>query len=172
MLLEPRKALKFSITPKNVKCAKKGDAEACVIAQALKHKFHRELTEVRVCKSITKLYFRALDRIERYQTPPELSKALPRFDRTGQWNLPDGVYELKPIAPSQKLARKNENQRRRRQEKKLEEATGIKRVRDRSIEAKPRKRHKNASRQRLIALARRKKASTKVINKAKKTRGW
>lgn len=68
------------------------DPRRCVIAVALREVVPG-LEEIEVGPNITKVVIPGI--CYRYQTPPQLAKALINFDNTGTWNIPDGTYVLR-----------------------------------------------------------------------------
>ena len=110
---EPRKPLRFEITPKHCDGAKRVGPCNCVIAQALMNKFGARLLEVQVLPTITCLMWSG-GVTHRYQTPRILRTALENWDKTGQWDLPPGVYELLPVHKSQTRRAQTERAKNRR----------------------------------------------------------
>src|SRR5688572_15748471 len=86
--------LRFEITKKHVRLAKKCDATGCVVAQALLESVGEMLDHVAVGSNVTKVVTDS--RVIRYTTPTRLKEAIPHFDRTGEWKLAPGVYYLAP----------------------------------------------------------------------------
>lgn len=109
-LLEPRQPFGFNILSEHVKNAVCKDKNKCVIVQALSAT--GKVLSAEVGASITTIVTRR--GVERYQTPKVLRDGLSNFDLTGQWDLPEGRYELMPVTKSQtkKAVRDKARQRR------------------------------------------------------------
>ncbi len=95
------KSLTFKITSAHCEIAKCGDPNQCVVAQAMLDAFGDMLEGVEVGTTITKIYFPGQE--IRYSTSSKLRRAIPIFDKTGQWMLPEGEYTLLPPSKSNKL---------------------------------------------------------------------
>jgi hypothetical protein len=95
-VVNSRVALRFEITKKHVKLAKKCDATGCVVAQALLDSLGEMLDSVQVGSNVTKVVTDS--KVFRYTTPTMLKQAIPEFDRTGIWNLKPGTYHLAPYS--------------------------------------------------------------------------
>lgn len=93
--------LKFEITKQNVASAKCKDPKQCVIAQAMRAALGDYIEEFEVGAFVTKVTFAG--RVVRYRTPIVLARALRHFDRTGRWDLPPGMYGLRPLSASRRL---------------------------------------------------------------------
>lgn len=96
-LLEPRKPFGFNIFSEHVKNAVCKDKNKCVIVQALSAT--GKVMSAEVGASITTIVTRR--GCERYQTSKVLRDGLSSYDLTGKWDLPEGYYELMPVAKSQ-----------------------------------------------------------------------
>jgi hypothetical protein len=95
-IVNARTPLRFEITKKHVRLAKKCDATGCVVAQALLDSVGEMLEHVAVGSNVTKVVTDS--RVIRYTTPTLLKQAIPEFDRTGEWKLKPGVYHLAPYS--------------------------------------------------------------------------
>lgn len=93
-------SLFITITLAHVKRAVCKDPTKCVVAQALMDYFHGMVSGFIVGSNITKLINIDSKICTRYTTSGALAKALVNFDKTKLWNLPPGVYELKPLSKS------------------------------------------------------------------------
>lgn len=109
---EPRKPFKCIITKNHIKRARKADPCYCVFAQALADTGRVMSAEVNA--TITTIIVRG--GAERYQTPNSVREGLKRYDDTGKWSLPEGVYEFPPVPPSQTKKVLREAARKRRAE--------------------------------------------------------
>lgn len=99
-LQDAKRNFVFEITPEDVRMATRYDKNYCVIAQAVRSTPGIVGAEV----GAQHVRIRTQDgRITRYTTPKNLKAALGKFDKTGKWDLPAGVYILHPPMPSQKL---------------------------------------------------------------------
>jgi hypothetical protein len=95
---DAKKPLTFVITPEHIKTATCGSAGNCVVAQALKDcDIGQFLEGMEVGSNVTKIYTN--NKVVVYTTPHALKRAIPVFDRTGEWNLPVGEYTLLPHQP-------------------------------------------------------------------------
>jgi hypothetical protein len=99
-LIDSLASLFITITPEHVKKAKCKDPTQCVVAQALMAHFNGLLDGFVVGSNITKIFSIGGKTCVRYSTSGALARSLKHFDETQQWNLPPGVYELKPLAAS------------------------------------------------------------------------
>lgn len=95
-VVNARIPLRFEITKKHVRLAKKCDATGCVVAQALLDAVGEMLDHVQVGSNVTKVVTDS--RVIRYATPTLLRQAIPDFDRTGEWKLQPGTYHLAPYS--------------------------------------------------------------------------
>lgn len=86
------KPIEITITPSHIKKAKCGDPAACVVAQALMDRFGDLFDGCEVGTTVTRII--TATQVIRYSTPHQLKRAIPVFDRTGQWELPPGNYIL------------------------------------------------------------------------------
>ena len=96
--------LEFRITNEQVKIARQGDPQHCVVAEGLSACLGDYFDGVEVGAAFTKVY--TGDKVTRYRTPKALRKAIPVFDRTGKWLLPPGTYRLLTVDPAHKLGHK------------------------------------------------------------------
>jgi len=120
--------LRFEITKKHVRLAKKCDASGCVVAQAVLDAVGEMLDNVQVGSNVTKVV--TDNRVIRYTTPKSLREAIPHFDRTGEWKLKTGTYQLSPYC------RKNRHKEIKRETGgKLVKFTGTKRKITRKVKA-------------------------------------
>lgn len=94
---EPRKPFVVKVLPIHVKRAKPADPCLCVMAQAFCDTGRVMSAEVNA--TITTIIVRG--GAERYQTPRAIREGLKRFDDTGKWDLPVGIYEFPPVPKSQ-----------------------------------------------------------------------
>lgn len=92
LVSDAKRSLVFEITLQDVKVAKRHNKRLCVIASALRAV--PGIQEVLVGTNVVRV--RSEGKIWRYATPGILSKALAKFDASGYWLLPAGVYTLKP----------------------------------------------------------------------------
>lgn len=80
----------------------------CVVALALKSR--ADIADVLIGASVSTVTFTS-GRVMRYKTPAILRDGLNRWDRTGDWALPEGTYYLevpkKPIVKYTKHKSKN-----------------------------------------------------------------
>jgi hypothetical protein len=103
---DAKRALVFQITKDDVVEAKRHDKNQCVIAKAVAAL--PGILGVSVGASIVQV--KTVSGIQRYATPLKLKQALTRFDETGFWKLPAGVYVLNPPPPcltKDRLAQRN-----------------------------------------------------------------
>jgi hypothetical protein len=107
---EPRTPLRVKIKPEHIKRAKPKDPCNCVMALGLADIPRVLSAEVFAC--ITTITVRG--GAERYQTPRSVREGLKRFDDTGKWDLPCGVYEFPPVNKSQTRKARREGARKRR----------------------------------------------------------
>jgi len=91
------KPMTITIDRLHIKKAKCGDPAACVVAQALTDRFGDLFTGCEVGSNVTKIVTET--QVIRYSTPNALRRAIPIFDKTGQWELPPGDYTLMPYKP-------------------------------------------------------------------------
>ncbi len=96
------KPLEFEILAEHVAAASCGDPEQCVVAQAVRAHCGDLFDVIQVGATVTKLT-RADGIKVRYRTGAILRRALIQFDLTGKWNLPAGIYKLKPPGPGHRL---------------------------------------------------------------------
>lgn len=95
------RSITVRITPQHVRLAKCGDPAECVIAQALTAALGDMLEGVQVGSTIIKVYVPG--KVLRYTTPAAVRRAIPVFDKTGQWSLPPGEYTLSVPSTTAKL---------------------------------------------------------------------
>lgn len=93
-----RGPLEFTIKQRDHENAKCGDPAECVIAQALLRCVGEVFVGVQVGAKVTKVITDT--KVIRYGTPSKLKEALQKFDKTGIWKLPPGVYKLNVLAQS------------------------------------------------------------------------
>jgi hypothetical protein len=90
-----------NIQSKHTKKAVRSNPSECVVAQALLEHFgnaHKKITDVRVGSTRTNVVMG--DKMVGYKTPYEFRKAIPNFDRTGEWEVPEGEYVFTPVMKS------------------------------------------------------------------------
>lgn len=95
-VVEATEPLSFSITVKHIALAVefgRQDKKKCVVSQALRA--IRDVKEVITGAAVTLVTF-TNGQIVRYRTSWVLRAGLINFDRTGQWKLPVGIYQLLP----------------------------------------------------------------------------
>lgn len=86
------------------KCYAKNE---CVIAVVLS-KAIPGIDGVEVSGSLVKIVLMGSNKIYRYQTTSKLRNALVAFDKTGEWDLPDGTYTLRVPTSTRKLRSQSE----------------------------------------------------------------
>jgi hypothetical protein len=99
--VDASKPLCFKIKEDHVVVARCSDPSKCVIAQALNDALGDFFEGVEVGMTVVKIYTAGKE--TRYSTPNKLRRAIPVFDKTGQWNLPPGEYTLLPPSPTVRL---------------------------------------------------------------------
>ena len=100
-IVDAAKRLRFFIDEdEHVEIAVPCDGQKCAIHIALMEAIPHVMA-VEVGNTIVKIITPGL--CTRYACPPILKRALKNFDRTGEWGLKSGVYELLPPKDRQKL---------------------------------------------------------------------
>jgi hypothetical protein len=104
--IDGTKPFKFKITAEHVKNAVRRDACHCVVANAVHDHFGDMFDGLYIGSTIIKIMTGG--KAWRYATPEVVKLAIPHFDETGEWGLPEGEYTFNPPSPSAKLGgRKN-----------------------------------------------------------------
>jgi hypothetical protein len=123
-VMDARIPMVISVRKEDFSCAKPGDMDNCVVAQAIKHQIGN--SEVRVGRKITSILKE--DVLVRFMTPNKIAKNLVIFDKTGCWSLPFGEYTLTPPSPSYKIKARiadTENRRPKKYKSRLESLFGM-----------------------------------------------
>jgi hypothetical protein len=86
----------FEVKAEDIKIAKCGNPEECVVARALRRAGHGLITGFEVGSKVTHVYLDGGRQVVCYGTSSPLSQSLRAFDKTGQWPLDPGTYWLLP----------------------------------------------------------------------------
>lgn len=90
----------FEITNEDISKAQRYNKNYCAIARAVRAT--PGVIGVEVGAKTSRI--RTSDgSVRRYMTPSQLALALTKFDKSGEWDLPPGVYKLNPPPPSERL---------------------------------------------------------------------
>lgn len=94
-VVDAKKRIYFEILRKHVVNAVRYDKKKCAIAGGCKDGFSDYgLVEVEI--GANKSFFVFENKVVRYTTPRKLRDGLTNWDKTGDWDLPEGVYYLLP----------------------------------------------------------------------------
>ena len=100
-VIDATRPITVKITQSHQAIASCGNPAKCVVAQALNDAYGDVFDGAQVGTTVTKVF--TSDKVLRYATPHQFKRAIPVFDKTGEWGLPEGEYTLRPLSPTSRM---------------------------------------------------------------------